>query len=255
MNFPIHVYNVDTDSIEKGNGMEITPVLDSTAYTLEFNLADNLSSLQTPVSQVVGGKSSSSFTSTKMKHLFSNKKQENSASIRHGYYGGFNFFDDQDKYDAVFGKRPTIYNFHPLSNTGTNAQQLLLLHAGKCKLDFFLSVAERDYVGTNVLRPSLSVIAVYKELGQLSQEYYGDDELLRAYNPEELFDQFNALTSNLPDNAQLWSVTLCSLYHNALNKNLFNKITENETFTISDLTSLTTKISNLKHYNICVHKQ
>ena len=65
---------------------------------------------------------------------------------------------------------------------------MLLLHAEKCKLDVFLSDIERDYVGTEILKPSLRVISVYKKLGKLSYEYYNDDDQLMTHNPEELFD-------------------------------------------------------------------
>ena len=71
---PVHVYNVGNDLIEKGNVIENTPVSDSIAYTLEFDLADDSITLQTPVARVVGGKSSSTFTSSKKKNVFSNNK-------------------------------------------------------------------------------------------------------------------------------------------------------------------------------------
>ena len=97
--------------------------------------------------------------------------RQKNATIRHEYYGDFEFIDDQDKCDAVFGKRPTIYSFHPLSNTRTDAKHLLLLHAEKYMLDVFLSVAEQDYVGTDILSQSLSTFALCEEIGQLNQEY------------------------------------------------------------------------------------
>ena len=91
MKFPVYVYYVDTDLILKGNGIGTTPVSDSTVYTLKFDLAYDLQSLQILVVTVVGGKSFSTFTSSKLGNLFSNKKQAHSATIRHGYYGDLIF--------------------------------------------------------------------------------------------------------------------------------------------------------------------
>ena len=65
LKFPVHVYNVDTNLIKKGNRIETTHVSNSAAHIFKFDLVDNPGSLQTPVASVAGGKSSSTFTSRK----------------------------------------------------------------------------------------------------------------------------------------------------------------------------------------------
>ena len=61
-----------------------------------------------------------------------------------------------------------------------------------------------DYVGHDKIDPALSVQGVCKKLSNLKQNYFAHGRNY-AYTPDELFDQFCALSVSLPDNVKTWS--------------------------------------------------
>ena len=63
--------------------------------------------------------------------------------------------------------------------------------------------------------------------------------------PDEKFNKFCALTVSLPDNSKTWPIQLCSLFLGALTSELADHITTESSFSIPDLTTLTTKSSQL----------
>ena len=63
--------------------------------------------------------------------------------------------------------------------------------------------------------------------------------------PDELLNKFCSLTVSLPEDAKLWPVQLCSLFLGALTSDLSDHVTTESGFTMPDLTTLTTKASQL----------
>ena len=86
---------------------------------------------------------------------------------------------------------------------------------------------------------------VCTKIGSVKQSYsLGGSSKIDT--PEELFDKFTQLSVTLPGNAKTWSIQLCSTYFSALSRDLVEHMTSDVSFMIPDLTTITTKASQLE---------
>ena len=134
----------------------------------------------------------------------------------------------------------TMLPSRPTNNDHDSASNMLKLFSDKCHLDIFLHLCQHDYVGHNNVDPSLNVVDVCHTINNLNQVTLVNG-LLIVNTPDELFDKFNELTVNLPDDTTKWTLQLCSAYLSALSPYLSERITSDSSFSMPNLLTLTTK--------------
>ena len=163
-----------------------------------------------------------------MKQLFGTNPWN--STIKHGFYGDFSFLDSQTNFINVFGKNPLLLGRKPENSddTALTKSQLKQL-VDKCKLKIFLHQTKTEYVGETLIQNGKNIIAVCKEISALRQ-----DELTKngvnCISPSILSNKFTQLVTNLPSDAKLWTITLCTTFMSALNKDLVESMTEDTTF-------------------------
>ena len=83
---------------------------------------------------------------------------------------------------------------------------------------------------------------IHKSLKQLQilRQKHGNLE----DTPDELYDKYTSIAAGLPDNSNLWSITLYSAYFCSLITNLKDKMEETR-FLIPPLNTITIKLSQL----------
>ena len=168
------------------------------------------------------------------------------SALKQGYYGPFDFFDNQANFHAVFGNRPGILCFMPLrTDMADVVKGQLRAFCDKCKLEIFLSITQLDYVGADSdVDASISTIAVCRQIQKLSQEIVENGQPT-FLSTELLANQFTSLTTNLPDNATQWTMQLHATYVAALSEELSDAIGDDVSFKMPDATKLNTKSKQL----------
>ena len=183
-----------------------------------------------------------SFTSPTMK-LFISNVVDPSASKK-GYYGPLNFLDNQEEFYNTFGQKPQILPPVPSSKDTDTVQKVIRDISDKCRLDIFMHLCMMDYVGEATVDPSLNVQEVCRKISSLKLNYIHNNKQVTD-TPDELFNKFSSLSVNLPNDAKTWPIQLCSVYLSALSSEISEEMTSDPTFNIPDLTTLTTKSSQL----------
>ena len=132
-----------------------------------------------------------------------------STDTKRGFYGVFDFLDNQAAFLKTCGTGLGPLPENPKNGNCLSYQRILRGYGKKCKLDIFLHLCRLNY-------------------------------------PEELFDKFTQLSVSLPSNSKTWSIQLCSTYLSSLSKELVDNMPRDYTFTMLDLTTLTTKALQLE---------
>ena len=117
-----------------------------------------------------------------------------------------------------------MLSINPTSTGKNKVQMILREYAEKCKLDVFLHVCREFYVGTNAKDSSAKAVhEICKSLAGLKQLYYDKGRQVSG-TPDILFGKFVNIASSLPNDATLWSITLCSQFVNSLAVKLKDKM-------------------------------
>ena len=87
---------------------------------------------------------------------------------------------------------------------------------------------------------SLNIQEVCYQINAIKQVY----STVEKYKPitQIKFDKFTSLSISLPDDANIWSIQLCSSFLSALTIDLVEKITTESGFAMPSLTTLISKI-------------
>lgn len=91
----------------------------------------------------------------------------------------------------------------------------------------FLHLCKLDYVGHNKVNQTLNVVKLCYTMNDLKQVILGDDSLC-VDTPDELFDKFNELNVNLPDDVTKWTPQICSTFLLSLSSDLSKRITSDK---------------------------
>ena len=114
--------------------------------------------------------------------------------------------DKQDELDKVFGKNPVLLPPNPTSVHSFTTVELLLNFSELCRLDVYLHVYHKIYVGSSNIDKNTSTPEVCREVSDLRQEIKHKYGKLIDDDPEELFTKFLSLASNLPNSAEGWHI-------------------------------------------------
>jgi len=154
-------------------------------------------------------------TSPKMSRLI-NSGEKGGNGNRIGYYGPLTFLDSQSEFVNTFGDRPHLLPINPTSTGKNEVQMMIRKYAEKCKFDVFLHACRDFYVGSNAKDSSTKAVhEICKSLAGLQQLYH-DKGCQVSDTPDALFGKFVNIASSLPNDATLWSITLCSQFVNSL---------------------------------------
>ena len=154
-------------------------------------------------------------TSPKMSRLLSSG-EKGSNNNRIGYYGPLTFLDNQSEFAITFGVKPHMLPINPTSTGKNEVQMMLREYAEKCKFDIFLEACRDFYVGANAKDSSAKAVhEICKSITSLNQMYYEKGRQV-SDTPDVLFGKFVNMASSLPNDATLWSITLCSQFVNSL---------------------------------------
>ena len=167
-----------------------------------------------------------------------------SKTDKKGYYGSMKFLDNQTEFVKTFGSNPTLLPSMPTHPDNGSAMLLLHNFSEKCKLDIFIHLCMLDYVGNDIVDPSLNVVEVCRQISDVKKTRMVNGKLHTA-TPDELFDEFSEISVSLPDNATSWTLHLCSSYLSALTSDLSEAVTPEKTFVMPNLSTLTTKALQL----------
>ena len=164
-----------------------------------------------------------------------------SSDIIVSYFGSLNFLDCQQAFFTTFGHQPPILAAYPLSTTACDILGRVRAYADKCMLDVFLELCREDYVGGfDVSSKRKLVHEICKIIGGMTQEFVSPRGNKGIDTPDELYAKFLSIVSALPDDASLWSITLCSAYYSALSLPLRDKM-ELSAFVMPALNTMGTK--------------
>ena len=92
---------------------------------------------------------------------------------------------------------------------------------------------------------SLNVAEVCRQTSKLRQVAFSGRRLVTS-TPDELYERFSYIAVSLPDKSSSWSLQLCLSFLSALSADLSTRITSEKTFSMPDLTTLTTKSLQLQ---------
>ena len=146
----------------------------------------------------------------------------NSNSSITSFFGDMTFLDDQKVFDDIFGDNPVILSNKPKNASIVNCLPRARIYADKCMLEHFIATCRDDYVGGNDHNSMSKMIhEICKQLQNLKQSHgRGED------TPDELYAKYLSIAAGLPDDANMWSITLCSSYFCALTTSLKDKMEE-----------------------------
>ena len=171
-------------------------------------------------------------------------------SVVTSYFGELIFLDSQDAFNEVFGNNPTIVGTKPASDNKLSCMGPVRQYADSCLLDVFLDVCHQDYVGradTNTRKKLMHEIC--KNITDLRQIRKGTGGRSDELTPDALYTAYIEVIAGLPEDASLWSITLCSSFFSALPPSLRDKMEEEDTFrmpAISRMCSKTKQIEGLR---------
>ena len=241
LKFPSHLYDPSTHAFTLTNVPTPQPISPRQFTNRSLNLMAEAASLasaqdnsQAPQTPTPSSRTTpAGFSSPKMKMMVGSGSSQ--SVLKQGYYGPFDFFDNQANFHAVFGNQPGILCFMPLrTDMADVVKGQLREFCDKCKLDIFLSIMQLDYIGADSdVDESISTIAVCRQIQKLSQEVVENSHSI-LLRPELLANQFTSLTTNLPDNATQWTMQLHATYVAALSEELSDAIGDDTSFKILD---------------------
>ena len=170
----------------------------------------------------------------KMSRLFGNPSA--SATIS-SFFGPMTFLDTQNVFKTIFGHDPIILDTEPVKGTPVECLTRVRTYADKCMLDIFLEICREDYVGgDDAGSKSKLVHEICKQLSLI--------KMTNGDTPDEMYAKYISMVAGLPDDASLWSITLCSSYFSALSINLKDKMEESN-FCMPPLNNMSNKASQI----------
>ena len=170
----------------------------------------------------------------KMSRLFGSSN--NTATIS-SFFGSTSFLDDQMIFDATFGSNPLILDSQPTKSGPVDCLTRVRTYADKCMFDIFLEICREDYVGgDDAGSKSKLVHEICKQIGNI--------KMTNVETPDEIYAKYISMVAGLPDDASLWSITLCASYYSALSTNLKDKMEESN-FCMPPLNQMCDKASQI----------
>ena len=82
------------------------------------------------------------------------------SDVTTGYYGSLKFLDNQNEFDATFGKNPILLPSNPTSSDITTTENLLLDFSDQCRLDVYMYACWKFYVGNAKVDKNTSMMEV-----------------------------------------------------------------------------------------------
>jgi len=93
------------------------------------------------------------------------------SDVTTGYYGSLKILDNQNEFNAIFGKNPVLLPSNPTSSDNTTTAKLLLDFSDQCRSDVYMYTCGKFYVGNAKLSKNTSMMEVCQEMSSLCQEY------------------------------------------------------------------------------------
>jgi hypothetical protein len=157
------------------------------------------------------------------------------------YTGDYDFMNDQGSFDKTFPSRTFA---GPNAATHTSATHKFI---DLCMLETLFQLLRIDYVGN--LSPSVtsSTIGLTAALRSLKMRAPGDLTSSDPSNPDDLFQDFADIATQVNDNTSSWGLTLAHQFHAALPIEYRNNIEANDAnhYQLPDPATSTTKAKQL----------
>jgi len=134
----------------------------------------------------------------------------------------------------------------PTSIDGIVTAKLLLEFSDQCRLDIYLHVCRKFYVGNTKVDENTSMIEVCREISGLSQEWRDSNGKMIVDTPEELFSKFLALEEILPNCEKEWPIQLYSTYYTALSSTISDRMMTSDDYKSPSLDGLDSKEAQLE---------
>ena len=128
------------------------------------------------------------------------------SDVTTGYYGSLKILDNQNEFDATFGKNSVLLPSNPTSPDNTTTAKLLLDFSDQCRLDVYMYAFRKFYVWNAKVDKTTSMMELCQEISSLRQEYRDNHAKMITNTPEKLFTKFLALAGSLPDCARGWPI-------------------------------------------------
>ena len=149
-----------------------------------------------------------------------------------------------------FCKNPVLLPPNLNSVDSSTTVKLLLDFSELCRLDVYLHVYYKFYVGSSNIDKNTSAPEVCREISDLRQEWKDTHGKLIVDAPEELFTKFLSLADNLPDSVERWPIQLCSTFYIALSRTISDRMMDSDVYTAPSLIGLDTKEKQLEALQI-----
>ena len=104
---------------------------------------------------------------------------KNGTNIKIGYFGKLQLLDNQEIFTEVFGNKPTI--IAPNKDTSqyfTSAARRIYAFGEKCKLDVFLHMCRKYYVGHDSIYNSLRIHDVCCQISEINKKIKNKNGIL-----------------------------------------------------------------------------
>ena len=161
-----------------------------------------------------------------MRHILVNNDDESNKFVT-GYYGSLEFIDEQSVFTEVFGPSPQMLASDPLDYDDlSDLKKLLQDYLDRCRLDAFLHSVKQDYVGDAAADQSLSNHEIGRKLQKLKQLWKDTHGRFHLDTPDELFNKFNSVATNLPSDAREWPLAIASTFYAALTEELTTRMVD-----------------------------
>ena len=163
---------------------------------------------------------------SKMRHILVNDDDDSNKFVT-GYYGSLEFIDEQPVFTDVFGPSPQMLASDPLDYDDLNdLKKLLRAYLDRCRLDAYLHSVRQDYVGDTAADQSLSNHEIERNLQKLKQLWKDNHGRFHLDTPDELFNKFNSVATNLPRDARGWPLAIASTFYAALTEELTTRMVD-----------------------------
>ena len=120
-----------------------------------------------------------------------------SNEVKVGYFGKLYFIDNKKYFEKMFGDKPTIFPPNPMSQDSSTVMKIPYLYIEKCKLDVFLLICRKYYVGANSVDNSLSTQDVCCPISYLIQDLRDRDWCTIRKSPDDLLNTILKISSSL----------------------------------------------------------
>jgi hypothetical protein len=169
----------------------------------------------------------------------------NTSSGGFSYHGSLDFLDSQSIFDSTFPV-PTPLIVTKSSVDAVSIRKAINLVIDQCKFRAFVPIFRSDYVGTADRNDSLSLHATVQTLKKFNMSTRNPSTgHWTNISPDEVFAEYSALTPLLPTQVSLWGLNLVTQYHDALSPDLQELINADTTYSVPDLSTLTTRAAQL----------